>query len=303
MAEMTVDKLVLADIPRGTYQDEGLTYLDVGWIYAYLDEHLPVKRDDAAWRSLIPQWLSKLGTELDGTYEVCESENFTFLLPKAQDSNGPLIKEAERSLDLGLRFLSGIARDEGVGKHVAICMDTHDEYYSYIAHYDPDGEHGASTGTCFKGTGYTHLVLNKAPELEQRYTISHEICHALLSHLRLPRWVEEGLVQIAEGRIQGKDSGDTFPGQIHSEYWRDHTFAEYWLGSAFHISGDGQHLAYGLAHRMVSDLLKFPHDQFIAFVLAADSRDAGQAAAIEHLGKTLAQCLPPFLQIEFTPPR
>lgn len=302
MPENTPPNYRLADIPRGSYIDDGLTRIEPTWINEYILTREGEEAVDSAWRSIIPQWLELMRRELSCDYTIRESENFTVLLPLALNDQDAMIDHAERARALIMHYLEGIGCDDGDGKHVILCMGSQDDYYQYVSHYDPEGEYGAQTGMCLRDTGYIHMVLNHGPPWDQHQTITHELTHSLLSHLRLPIWVEEGLVQTVESKMH-LHAAPIVPVADHREYWQGHTLAGYWLGSSFWGADDGQGLAYNLASLMVSQLMTESREKFVAFARSAEARDAGQDALLEHFGRPLSLCLPDFLRIEFAPPK
>lgn len=120
--------------------------------------------------------------------------------------------------------------------------------------------------------------------------IAHEMTHGCLGHLRLPAWLNEGLAVNVEQRIAPTPSAHT-PLQLHGKhaaFWGESEIQEFWAGKSFLRPDDGNLLSYALA-RLIVEQLSRDWEPFRRFVLAADSADAGAAAAKEHLGVDLGE--------------
>ena len=73
-----------------------------------------------------------------------------------------------------------------------------DTYYDYIADMYPETGEFALTGGMFIDRGYGHLAMCMAYAGDHDRTIAHELSHALLRHLPLPLWLNEGVTQVIE---------------------------------------------------------------------------------------------------------
>lgn len=127
------------------------------------------------------------------------------------------MKLLEYSLKKTLTTLQGIASDESFGKYVVIIFDDIDNYYSYMSYFYPkDGEYGLSSGV-YLNEGYGHFAF---PHQELSYAESiaaHELTHALLSHLPIPRWLDEGMAVSIEDIITSS-SPLRMNNQLYSEH-------------------------------------------------------------------------------------
>ena len=126
-------------------------------------------------------------------------------------------------------------------------------------------------------------------------TIVHEMTHAMLSHLDLPTWVNEGLAVNTEHRLSPTPSGAHPLAQRsvvqqddrrHRAYWNADSIQAFWSGALFLADDSGRDLAYNLGTLMVARLSR-DWSAFAAFARAATSADGGQAAALEHLDADL----------------
>jgi hypothetical protein len=179
---------------------------------------------------------------------------------------------------------------------VLIVLDT-ESYYTYLAHHYPEGHFGLSSGVHLRGR-YPHIAV-KESLTDVAATVAHELVHAALAGLDLPLWIEEGLAQIGEGEIGGRDSQlDVKRVRQQKEHWRAQGLESFWSGESFSAPDDAQEFSYQLAEFLVQLLIEdsrpkwFGFDRrgegrFLQFLRYASAADAGQAAAQEHLGMSL----------------
>lgn len=244
---------------------------------------------DAFWTAAAHHWLQAMAKELGPDYRVLSSEHFLLLtsleLAKAQ----PFLKYCETVRRWVVRNLGPLAHPVGGGKHVCLMFAEDDQYYDYIAHYYPDGGEYALSAGMFVNAGYGHFALCDGDVDTVQPTIAHELTHALLGHLRIPTWLNEGMAVNTEhslfSRLADPRAALYSPQEIaqkHAAFWTPEHIQEFWSGAAFHRTDDGNLLSYDLAKKIVG-LAAREHDAFVAFVLSADRDDGGQAAA-EHLG-------------------
>jgi hypothetical protein len=87
----------------------------------------------------------------------------------------------------------------------------------------------------------------------------------------------------------------------HLEFWGRSEIQEFWSGKSLLRHGDGSMLSYDLA-RIIVEQMATDWETFRDFVLAADRADSGSAAASEHLGVGLGECVCAILDIEESGP-
>ena len=234
------------------------------------------------WCNIARSWVSRLASKLPDNYSTHETENF-IVLTSESDKYVTLFQDfLERTLKKILSILPGIASDDGYGKHVVLLFGDIDHYYSYIFHfYSDDLEYGLSSGL-YINNGYGHFAL-PCRELGYVETVaSHEMTHALVSHLPLPTWLNEGIAVNIENMITGSSPLEMNEEmyQKHLSFWSEREIQEFWSGDAFYRSDEGQELSYHLAQFSVNALSK-GYDDFIQFVNKANFSDGGETAAEE----------------------
>lgn len=244
---------------------------------------------DAFWTAAARQWLEALGQALGPDYRVLSSERFLLLTALEPAAAQPFLKFCESARRWIVRNLGPLAQPVGGGKHVCLMFAADDEYYDYIAHYYPEGGEYALSAGVFLSAGYGHFALCEGDADTMQPTIAHELTHALLGHLPIPTWLNEGMAVNTEHslfpRLADPRAALYSPQEIarkHAAFWNPARIQAFWSGAAFHRTDDGNLLSYDLAKKMVA-LAASEHEAFLVFALAADRADAGQAAA-GHLG-------------------
>jgi hypothetical protein len=177
---------------------------------------------------------------------------------------------------------------------------TIDQYYHYIAHFYPDGEHATSGGVFLRGSGYLHIAYHEGYTMDlERITLAHELAHNLVAHLPLPSWLNEALAQAFDADLAGGRFGaiDRELQAEHEAYWNADTIQEFWMGKSFHNPA-GQRVSYNLAQVLLLTInreIRPKPVEFQRFVKQARWQDSGEAAAREQLGAGLGEIASVFL--------
>ena len=205
-----------------------------------------------------------------------------------------LLAFLERSLSRILKYLEGIASDEGYGKHIALVFDKHDDYYSYISYFHPDGESILSSGV-YLNRGYGHFALPYQDLNEAEPVVAHELTHACLSHLPIPLWLNEGLAVNLENDITGSWPliMDREQFNKHKKFWGKEEIQQFWSGESFNRTDQGSSLSYELA-RFAIKALSHDYEDFQKFAVNADHKDGGEAAAHQSFGGSLGGLIEQF---------
>ena len=242
----------------------------------------------SGWEGWCKQWLEGVLEHLPESYRLEESENF-FIVSAQEDRYVELLsKFLERTLGRILSSLDGIASDEGYGKHVVLMFDEQDRYYQYKSYFYPDeGEFILSSGT-FLNAGYGHFAFPFMEMSEAEAVSAHELTHALLKHLPIPLWLNEGFAVTMEDEICGSSplrmESERFA--EHAAFWNAETIQEFWSGKSYDRTDEGSSLSYELG-RYCLRALAHDYDVFAAFANSASYQDGGEAAAIEYFGGSL----------------
>ena len=256
---------------------------------------LPEDSQHDAWCSAGRIWLEQLVDHLGDSYRVFESENFLILSALDRKSTQALGQFCERALAGILKRLDGLAYDSYFGKHVVLIFRSHDEYYEYIAHFYPeDGEYPLSGGV-FLYRDYGHMVIPFFDLSEAEAAIAHEFTHACLRHLPIPLWLNEGLAVTLEDELCGNHPLRMDPERLHEHelFWNAETIQEFWDGSSFGRTDQGNGLSYELARYCIRALA---HDleAFLRFANEASFEDGGESAARKIFGGSLGGLIEQF---------
>jgi hypothetical protein len=314
--DMTIPEIIFKELsPK-----RGFPYPDWCLVYDTINQTTPEKERQILWEEVAKKWLGALGEQLGKQYELLESQNFYVLAELTGEFERSVLKTCEIFRSQILSSLEGIAKDEGYGKNVVIIFSNPDIYYEYVSHFFPDGEYSESQGMCIH-SGYTHIVLTAprkfhwiAPspmELEDSYknrvhtmhykmTIVHELTHNFLSHLRMPKWLNEGLAMRVEELLLGTKflHLDKELYEKHQSYWNSETIQKFWDGTVWDDSGEGFELSYSLAQILWNKIekdLQAQKPEIQEFISNASSEDAGEETFRKIFDHSLGDLVSDFL--------
>jgi len=275
---------------------DSLSRPDWDRIFEHVDRECSPSDQDQFWTDVARRWLDILIAELPNGYSYVETENF-ILLSKTNDRYVELFQIfLERCLKRLLSIMKGIANDEGDGKYIVMIFDDLDTYYAYTDNYEPqEGTYGLSAGM-YLNYGYGHFVF---PHQQLDYAepiAAHEMTHALLCHLPIPHWLNEGMAVNMEAMITGMEPPrlDKEAYERHVRFWGVKEIQEFWRGSSFTRPDEGQQLSYQLAQILVTNLSE-NYEAFVEFANKADWSDAGESAANQVYDISLGNLIENFL--------
>lgn len=247
---------------------------------------------DAFYTAAAGRWLEAMAQALGDGYRIHASEDFLLLSALEDRAAVVLLRFCQSVRRRIVRNLGPVAVPRGDGKHVVIVFEAEDAYYDYIAHYYPDGGEYAMSAGMFVHAGYGHFALFDGEMEHMQPTIAHELTHCLLSHLRIPAWLNEGMAVNTEHaffpRLADPRTSLYSPNEIkarHAAFWNADTIQEFWSGKSFLRTDDGNMLSYDLAQRITATAAR-DEAAFLAFLFDADRVDGGLSAE-QHLGYPL----------------
>lgn len=283
----------------------------------------------AYWRAFYQSWFVALGAALQNSsehghdYTWAWHQDFLLLSPLGNRRTEVLARYCKQAAARIMRALPGLAQMNSDGALPIIVFPDADSYGAYTDHLYSEDEPGiASAGLFMKlvddapsdpdaaakhatsqnVAGFGHFILLADEIDEAEPTLVHEMTHALLSHLELPLWIEEGIATAMEHTVS---QGSADPSYVlnhrsdlqrrHGRYWNAQTKKGFWDGSAF-SNGTTTELAYDMAHLIVSELGRdFP--RFAAFAKAASVHDGGAEAARSIYGLPLDAFVDSYLEV------
>jgi hypothetical protein len=223
--------LNLAEIPGAFH----LPRPDWDVIRGWVESHVPQPERSEAWTNVATQWLEVLNTALGNRYQIGQRANLLLLAPHEFEDFETLLGFAESGLTKIVNALGSLAGEGWLGPLVILLFADPDTYYAYASQFYPEGEFGASGGMCF-GKDYVHIGLHPARLGTLQRSLLHELTHACLSHLKLPRWLAEGLTQTAEETAApswAQFTLDEADAVETKRYWREHGLGNFWWGKGF----------------------------------------------------------------------
>lgn len=250
----------------------------------------------AFWRSAVDGWLRRLAQALGEDYRVGHSEHFALLAPLSPRECTVTLDFAERIHRRILQALPGVAGGSGHGPVAVLLFDNPDEYYAYIDHYYPSEGVFAMSSGMFVDAGYGHFVFQAEDIAQMEPILVHEHTHALLSHLDLPRWLDEGaavnmekylMPHMADPRrnlYSPREMADK-----HAAFWNEQTIQEFWTGHSFGRPDDGNLLSYDLAERLTRLLSIDNYPRYASLLRQARRADGAHAALRDTYGLELGE--------------
>jgi len=247
------------------------------------------------WDGITEAWLEELKNSLSNTFTIHHSDNFVLLTDEEEKYTSLFLAFLERTLTRINNTLPNIVSDNGFGKHVVLIFDDIDKYYSYISNfYSEDGIYGLSSGV-YVNAGYGHFAF---PHQELTYAepiAAHELTHAMLAHLPIPVWLNEGIAVNIENAITGGAPFHMTDELLdkHIRFWGKEKIQAFWSGKSFNRADEGQELSYHLAQFSVHALNQ-DYEPFVEFVNRAHYSDGGEAAALEIFEGSLGDLIMQF---------
>lgn len=263
--------------------------LDWSAVDTWLHEAIPEEKQAAAWGDCERAWLLHFRASLGKTFHLYEGPTAIVVSSLSESEARAMLQYMERTLKRVALVLEGMAVPPPWGKDLLIAFDDQQQYYDYVSYYYPESGEFAFSGGMHINAGCSHYVTLKSDLRAMETVLAHEMTHGCLSHLPIPLWLNEGLAVNTEQRLAGKSPELHTPEQVqrkHRSFWTNELIQEFWSGKSFSRPDDGQMLSYDLARILVEQFSR-DWDSFKAFVLAADGKDGGDAAARSHLGIAL----------------
>jgi hypothetical protein len=249
------------------------------------------------WATAGHEWLTEVAAVLGPDYAVHEVSGFWLVSNRpAADLKGigSQLRNARARI---LSELEGIAARDPWSPLAILWLEDEHRYYEYVSYFYPESGEFAFSGGMFLPGGYPHFVFPHYDESWQlERVVSHELTHALVRHLPLPLWLNEGMAVTLEEMIAGVPHAAINEQTLkeHREYWNPELIQKFWSGESFSQSDQGSALSYALGQLLV---LNLGHDfpRFREFAVSCDHADSGEAAAYEAFGVSLGDLVAGFM--------
>jgi hypothetical protein len=280
---------------------EGLPHLDwraaSAWVQTLADE----PQRDTAWGLCERAWLDHMRAALGPRHSLRESEGILLLSSLDERAAKAALDFVNRTERRVMSVLDGIARTSGSGHDIAVLFDDEDTYYRYVSHHYPDTGEFAFSGGMFINAGCAHFVAVRGELHALEPMIAHETTHALVSHLPIPAWLNEGLAVNTERRLcpVQHDPRHAPPvaqmHQRHKAFWGAQEMQQFWSGQSFLRTDEGNELSYDFA-RILVEQFSADWEPFVRFACSAQLDDSGARAAEQELGIRLGEAVAAILE-------
>lgn len=268
--------------------ENGFPYMRWAEFHEWSKDFTPEERG-RAWEAASDAWSERLREALGPGYRIDESSRAAVISSLDARHSKAALEFMEKTQRRIVRTLEGLAQMPEVGKELLVVIDDEEAYYRYIARFDHgDGEFASSAGVQVND-GSIFYVTTKGHLRDIEPVVAHEMTHGCVAHLPLPLWLNEGIAVNTEQRLVGAAPPLYSPEELrrkHLAHWGPAEIQEFWSGASYRRPGDPNMLSYDLG-RILVDQLAADWPRFAAFARAAHYRDAGAAAALEHLGISL----------------
>jgi hypothetical protein len=234
------------------------------------------------------EWLEILCKHLGGRYEIRESAQAMLLSEQPDEAATETLKLIAGMLDTLIDALEGAARIDHVGKEIVLLFTEEDDYYSYLAHFYPSSGHwGLSNGVCIR-EHEVHTVIN-GQKSSFKDVLAHELAHSVVTDLRLPRWLDEGVAQSLTRYVLKQGAFCIAPQRMidHGRYWHWYGLEGFWSGQSFDRPDDLAALSYELAQLLVAGMNAHNPEAFNSVLREVNYHDAGESAVRAHFGVSL----------------
>lgn len=267
----------------------GLPLLDWRALHAWAGSMNDAHRQRFAIEQGQRAWLLHLRDALGPHFHLYESEG-TCVLSSLEDSVVVATAAYVASTRKRIRHvLAGVAHFEEHHKSILLVIDDEETYYGYVSNYYPEGGEFALSGGMFIDAGCAHFLVKRADLSAIEPVIAHEMTHNALAHLKLPRWLDEGLAVNTERRLTGALPSLVTPQELrrmHLKFWGETEIQEFWCGQSFFRTDDGNLLSYELARILVEQMGR-DWELFARFASNAKRADGGAEAARDIFGTDL----------------
>jgi len=292
--------MTFPDISDHLYEKDGFCHPDWKAIGKQIEASLSKSDWNAAWAYASKEWIDRICAKLGEQYQYYETKNFLILSGAPKRLNKDACKFYEEALSLILKYLPGVASDEGYGKHIVMMFADQKSYYAYISYFYPDGEHSMTSGIFLSGEGYGHFAFPTMDYSSYRPVLVHELTHGCLRHLPIPLWLNEAIAMRMEDVIcqSCAINLDRELHKKHEKHWNPVTIQQFWSGESWDIVGDSFELSYSLAQiiwQKIEVNLQAPQQSILEYISTASFKDSGESASKSIFDLSLGELVEDFL--------
>lgn len=236
--------LNLDELPGAFSFEEGFSRPDWKVIEKAIKDRWDPDNRRLPWQHVALQWTKKLATELGSKYDVSRRGSCLLVSDLDSETDQRLLRSTESAIIKISEALPGIAWKNFIGLEIVLLFGEDDDYYQYLSWFYPEGEHPATVGVQIH-EGYPHIACYYTNETNVVHTIRHELVHHSINHLRVPRWLHEGLAMTTErvlGSQRAQMLSDDLP-ERHHRFWNEKLIQRFWAGTSFGEPGESVELS------------------------------------------------------------
>ena len=282
--------LNLRDIPGALFDEWGLCHVQWGLVQAWIRDHGEDAAANRHWCSAQRQWIEQLAARLAPPAKIVETDHLLLLMQCRADSDWVAETVERMRAEIVAPLADGLPQNT-IGKLAVLVFAGEASFRQYARAFIDKLANSTSrtVGVCVS-RGDVHIALAGLSSLNHK--LPHELAHAILAPLGVPRWVDEGYAIWAESAVGGRPA--LRPGSVqrqnHRLYWKRHGLERFWSGEAFSLSNTAEMamMADELARMLVAHVRQAYPGRFSQFVTSSRGADQGLAAARSILGTGLS---------------
>ena len=282
-----------SDIARDLVTQHGrelFGFLHVDWAPLW-QQALTSEEPDLSVDWITGAWIAALTEHRGSGTRWSTGANFHVVEFPADARAAAAQRFAEEHYAALLRYLGGIAKPLATPMPLLL-FARFEDFLSYHAAFDAapaDLEQErtlATSGGMFLGYGMPQILMPLNESLEG--TLAHELTHALVCHLPLPLWLNEGLAVSMENLLMHRSALPSMEDIAeHRARWTPEAVQGFWTGASFR-DPEWQRLSYQLAHGLLATLAR-DYERLVQFANTAHWDDAGRSACRTVYGQDLGR--------------
>jgi hypothetical protein len=274
------------------YLDDSLPHLDWDAVDAWVAERTELAQPPVLRRAVVHAFHQLLMQYVQPPHTIWRSGHAEGFAPSGMVR--PISEVTERAWNLIESTITPLVTPGSATSVAVIAFSSRDLYHAYtLSRFPEEGSWSTSGGMYVREEPprIAQIVLPLEVRQSVENIISHELTHHMLTGLKLPLWVEEGLTQMMEERVTGwsplQANSETVMRQ--RELWKDGRIERFWTGESFFSDyEDEQKQSYNLAQLLVRGFLANRPDDFFRFARACKV-EPPEIAIKTHLGITLEE--------------
>jgi hypothetical protein len=263
-------------VDRHSVLHRGLPFPDWDALLATMREETGSEASPACLDGLAAAWLGNVAGALGDSYRFYGSRRLLLVTPADAEGTARLARRLDAACDALRRIFDGILAPPPAPRIGVLAFTRRAAFREFESVWTEAG-HPASGGFMLPGPFPTVVFVARTPPDENAEV--HELAHALVVHLAMPSWVDEGLAQLAEDVVLGRAPraiGDAALERLPGAF-SDGRIQLFWSGACFHTDDVVFELGYDLAWAAVRSLSRDP-EKFRRFANEARKEDGGREA-------------------------